>query len=201
MSAEPRHEHVADVAQRVRAMLPYGLAARHGIIMPRHKTECPVVYPERGHHEAVATLRGYELHLAVYGRRLMACRGLYEQVLWLLLRVYAAASAAYYHILYIHRLKRMCVLRHSIGALIYAERHAVRVVCMPFLYISSAYGGSSLSPDVRTFVLRNEQLVALLHAERLVPCVDMRQGIVDTGLVGGVNVRLHEVVYNLRTGI
>ena len=39
-----------------------------------------------------------------------------------------------------------------------------------------------LLPNLCTLVLRDEELVALLHVERLVPCINLRKGSVYASL-------------------
>ena len=52
-------------------------------------------------------------------------------------------------------------------------------------------------PHVSALVLRNEELVALLHVEGFVPSVDVGESSVYASLVGRVNVNLHQIVDNL----
>ena len=53
-------------------------------------------------------------------------------------------------------------------------------------------------PDVGALVLGEEHLVAPLHLEGVIPSVDLGQGGVDAGHVGGVDVAGDDELYVFR---
>ena len=56
---------------------------------------------------------------------------------------------------------------------------------------------TTMLPEVQAVGLGNEELVALLDSESLVPGVDVRQGSVDTPLTERMRVALYPVTYLL----